>query len=154
MKEKDENKVKFSEKVSLNLRKKWLVNGTKTFLIVAILIAAYIALNLGINQIDLPKIDVTENKIYTLSDASKDAISKIDQEIKLYSYGFSEQDSFIDLLKQYNKVNDKITYEILTEESNYDMVKKYELFGGDPKSMYMLDNELGGRVYSAPSLVL
>lgn len=130
MKEKDENKVKLSEKVSLNLRKKWLVNGTKTFLIVAILIAAYIALNLGINEIDLPKIDVTENKIYTLSDASKDAISKIDQEIKLYAYGFSEKDSFIDLLKQYNKVNDKITYEILTEESNYDMVKKYELSEG------------------------
>lgn len=130
MKEKDENKVKFSEKLSLNLRKKWLVNGTKTFLIVAILIAAYIALNLGINEIDLPKIDVTENKIYTLSDASKDAISKIDQEIKLYAYGFEENSNFIDLLKQYNKVNNKITYEILTEETNYDMVKKYELSEG------------------------
>lgn len=130
MKEKDENKVKFNEKLSLNLRKKWLVDGTKTLLIVAILIAAYIALNLGINKIDLPKIDVTENKIYTLSDASKDAISKIDQEIKLYAYGFEEQNNFIDLLKQYNKVNDKITYEILTEESNYDMVKKYDLSEG------------------------
>lgn len=41
------------------------------------------------------------------------------------------------------------------EETNADnLVKKYELFGGDPKSLYMLDNELGGRVYSAPSLVL
>ncbi len=130
MKEKDENKVKFSEKISLKLRKKWLVNGTKTFLIVAILIAAYIALNLGINEIDLPKIDVTENKIYTLSDASKDVISKIDQEIKIYAYGFDEQNNFIDLLKQYNKINDKITYEILTEESNYDMVKKYNLSEG------------------------
>lgn len=41
------------------------------------------------------------------------------------------------------------------EETNADsLVKKYELFGDDPKSLYMLDNELGGRVYSAPSLVL
>ena len=41
------------------------------------------------------------------------------------------------------------------EETNADnLVKKYELFGGDPKSLYMLDNELGARVYSAPSLVL
>ena len=41
------------------------------------------------------------------------------------------------------------------EETNAEnLVKKYQLFGGDPKSHYMLDNELGARVYSAPSLVL
>ena len=41
------------------------------------------------------------------------------------------------------------------EENNADnLVKKYELFGDDPKSLYMLDNELGARVYTAPSLVL
>ena len=34
------------------------------------------------------------------------------------------------------------------------LVKKFELFGDDPKSLYMLDQELGARVYSAPSLVL
>ena len=41
------------------------------------------------------------------------------------------------------------------EETNADgLVKKFALFGDDPKSLYMLDNELAGRVYSAPSLVL
>lgn len=41
------------------------------------------------------------------------------------------------------------------EENNADnLVKKFELFGDDPKSLYMLDNELGARVYAAPSLVL
>ncbi len=41
------------------------------------------------------------------------------------------------------------------EETNADgLVKKFELFGGDPKSLYMLDSELGGRVYTAPSLAL
>ena len=41
------------------------------------------------------------------------------------------------------------------EENNADnLVKKFELFGDDPKSLYMLDSELGARVYSAPSLVL
>ena len=41
------------------------------------------------------------------------------------------------------------------EETNAEgLIKKFELFGGDPKSLYMLDNELGARVYSAPSLVL
>nr|WP_302225898.1 ferritin [uncultured Marvinbryantia sp.] len=41
------------------------------------------------------------------------------------------------------------------EETNADnLIKKYELFGDDPKSLYMLDNELSARVYTAPSLVL
>ena len=41
------------------------------------------------------------------------------------------------------------------EETNAnDMITKMELFGSDPKSLYMLNQELKARVYSAPSLVL
>lgn len=41
------------------------------------------------------------------------------------------------------------------EEKNADdLIKKYTLFGDDPKSLYMLDSELGSRVYTAPSLTL
>ncbi len=41
------------------------------------------------------------------------------------------------------------------EEKNADdNVKKYDLFAGDPKGLYMLDNEMKARVYAAPSLVL
>ena len=41
------------------------------------------------------------------------------------------------------------------EETNAnDMITKMDLFGSDPKSLYMLNQELAARVYSAPSLVL
>jgi len=41
------------------------------------------------------------------------------------------------------------------EEKNAgDLIKKFELFGRDAKGLYQLDQELNGRVYSAPSLVL
>ena len=41
------------------------------------------------------------------------------------------------------------------EEKNADtMVKKYELFGTDPKGLYLLDQEYAARVYTAPSLTL
>ncbi len=41
------------------------------------------------------------------------------------------------------------------EETNaQDLIKRMELFGADSKGLYMLDQELGGRVYTAPSLVL
>lgn len=41
------------------------------------------------------------------------------------------------------------------EEENADnLIKNYKLFGEDPRSLYMLDNELKARVYAAPSLVI
>lgn len=41
------------------------------------------------------------------------------------------------------------------EEKTADsLIKKYKLFGDDPKSLYLLNQELAARVYSAPSLVL
>ena len=41
--------------------------------------------------------------------------------------------------------------EEMNAESN---IKKFDLFGSDPKGLYMLDNELGTRVYAPPSLVI
>ena len=41
------------------------------------------------------------------------------------------------------------------EETNAeDLIKKMDLFGSDSKGLYLLDNELGTRVYAPPSLVL
>ena len=41
------------------------------------------------------------------------------------------------------------------EENNADsLIKKFELYGSDPRSLYMLDSEMAARVYAAPSLVL
>lgn len=38
------------------------------------------------------------------------------------------------------------------EKNSSDLITKMELFGGDAKGLYMLNSELAGRVYSAPSL--
>ena len=41
------------------------------------------------------------------------------------------------------------------EETNAnDLISKMELFGSDPRSLYLLNQELAARVYNAPSLVL
>lgn len=41
------------------------------------------------------------------------------------------------------------------EEKNTDeIIKRYDLFGSDPKGLYMLDSELAARVYTPPSLVV
>ena len=41
------------------------------------------------------------------------------------------------------------------EESTADgLIKKFELFGSDPRSLYMLDSEMGARVYAPPALTV
>lgn len=40
------------------------------------------------------------------------------------------------------------------EKNSTDLITKMELFGDDARSLYMLNSELAGRTYSAPSLVL
>lgn len=40
------------------------------------------------------------------------------------------------------------------EKNASDLITKMELFGAEPKGLYLLDSELAARVYSAPSLVL
>ena len=40
------------------------------------------------------------------------------------------------------------------EKNTESIVKRYDLFGSDPKGLYLLDNELTTRVYTAPSLVI
>lgn len=40
------------------------------------------------------------------------------------------------------------------EKNAEDLIKKMELFGADSKGLYLFDQELAARVYTAPSLVL
>lgn len=40
------------------------------------------------------------------------------------------------------------------EKRAEELLKRFRLFGNDPKGLYMLDSELAARVYTAPSLVL
>lgn len=61
------------------------------------------------------------------------------------------------------KINDFRTMQFLDwfikeqgeEEKNADdNIKRFDLFAGDPKGLYMLDNEMKARMYTPPSLVL
>lgn len=126
----EKSDIKFSEKFSLKIRKTIIVSKMLTILIVLVLIAAFIGLNLWINSLDLPEIDVTANKIYTLSDESKKALESIDQGIKIYVFGIDENDAVVGLIKQYCQANDKISYEMLSSESNLEKVQEFELEDG------------------------
>ena len=99
--EKPKPKKSIKETITLMIRKRWLTSTTQTLILVFVLCAAFLAINLYCQSIELPEIDVTENKIYTLSDSSKDAIKKINKDVKIYAYGYEENANLISLIKQY-----------------------------------------------------
>ena len=130
MENQEKSDIRLSEKFSLKMRKILIANRLLTLLLVVVLIGAFIGLNVWINTLDLPEIDVTANKIYTLSEESKEAIKSLDQEIKMYLFGIHEDNSVVGLVKQYCEANDKISYEMLSSESNLQKVQEFGLQDG------------------------
>ena len=67
----------------------------------------------------------------------------------IYAYAYSQKDfrtmQFLDWFVKEQGEEEKNTESI---------IKKFDLFGNDPKGLYMLDNELGTRVYAPPTLVI
>ena len=130
MKEKEEGAIKFSEKLSLKFRKMIIVSKLLTFIVVILLISAFVGLNVWVDKLELQDYDVTANKIYTLSEASKKALESVNQDVKLYLFGISEDDSVVSLVKQYCDTNSKITYEMLSSDTNLEKVQEFELEDG------------------------
>ena len=128
--EKNDKKIKFTEKLSHGFRKRWLVNGVQLALIIAVLFVAYYCLYLFLEEHDLPEFDITTNKLHTLSETSKEVLSQIDKDIEILVYGYPESSDIFNLLKQYHKVNEKITSRRISEETDLEYITNHSLSTG------------------------
>lgn len=128
MKEKkDNNFIKKASNIAYGFKRNFMTNDTRTVLIVLILIALFLATNLWVRSLNLAQIDVTKEKLYTLTDVSKNSLKEIEKDVLIYVWGFSENTTTVDLLKQYNSLNSKIKYQIITRDLNKDIVEEYSL---------------------------
>lgn len=115
----------------MGLKNKSWFNRLKTVILILLILVVYLAINYFVQfKIDLPIIDITEQKVYTLTDISKKAIENIDKEVKIYLYGYSEKHAVTNLVKQYCKHNNNIKYQVVTDETNPSLIKEYELEEG------------------------
>lgn len=125
-KEKIENENKF---ISI-IKKKWLKEGITTLALVSIILAAFICLNVFMQNLDLTPIDLSQEKLYSLTDESKDKVKNIDKDINIYFVEYLEDEPNVSLAKQYHNVNDKIKTEVVKAESRPDLVQKYGIQTG------------------------
>ncbi len=120
----DKIKPKLSERVALSFRKKWLLSTSITVLLILVMIAAYISFNLWVIDLDLSKIDLTEDKVYTLSEQSKNVIKNIDKDVKIYTYGYEDNSNFAKFIRQYTKVNSRIVQIPLNNDTNPQLMQE------------------------------
>ena len=109
------------------IKKKWIADTTRLVLLVAIIILVYILINVLVGQANMPTFDFTEEKIYSVSDESKELIKDIDQEVTLYFFGADEDTSIIDFAKQYTVINPNIKVEVVNYEERPDLYQKYNV---------------------------
>ena len=124
---KDENKKDTKQKKP---RKKasWLANTTLTLLLIIIIIAVVVAINIIVEKQDIADIDLTGNKLFSLSQESIDKISSVKSPTKITLYQMSNYPEAINYAKLYCQKNSNITYEELTDASQRpDLQEKYSL---------------------------
>ena len=132
-KDKKPGKIKrFFKKIGEVLRKKWLVDGTKTLILVAIIILVYIGVNVLLEKVVLPEIDCTQDKMYSLSDESKDKLGNLDKEVTITLINYGSNTSFINFIERYTTINDNIKLERIDDlSSRTDLMTEYSLESTD-----------------------
>lgn len=127
-KKQEEKENKKLSKVGEALKKKWLINGTKTIILVAMVIAIYIGINILLEKVVLPEIDCTENKIYSLSRESRDKLKNLEKDIEIIVINYSYDPSVINFTERYVEINNHIKIEKIDDLSaRADLMQAYSL---------------------------
>lgn len=112
------------------IKKKWLINGTMTCLLVVIIIAIFILINIIMQKLELTPIDFTQEKLYTLTDESKEKVKNIEKDVNIYFVGYTDDNANLDLAKQYKKANERIKAESVDVNNRPDLINKYGIESG------------------------
>ena len=109
------------------IKKKWIRDSVLTAALVLILIGIFILVNLLFMNLDIAPFDFTAQKIYTLSDESKEQIANVQQNVTMYFFGYDESSTPLTLAKQYHDVNNKITIQIINTSERPDLAAQYNV---------------------------
>lgn len=114
-------------------------NQTRMFIFILIVVAIYFLINFAAKKANLAQIDFTKDKLYSLTDESKELMKQVSHDTDIYVWGYSEESDMDQLLKQISSLNDKIKYQFVTKDSNPDLVEKYYLDDGYPELIVKSD---------------
>ena len=96
------------------IKKKWLRDTFLTALLIAIIFAIYFGANYGIKKLNLSDIDLTTDKIYSISESTESKISAIEEKVTIQLINLSNIISV-----QFNEFAYSLSYIIGQELSKY-----------------------------------
>ena len=120
--------IRGTKKLWAIITNKWLLKGTTTVLLVAIVIASYSLINLGVKELKIDDLDFTEKKLYSLSDETKTRLKNLDTDITIQLINMSNgnYDYILEYAKKYENVTNKIIIEEIKDLSErVDIQEKY-----------------------------
>lgn len=114
------------------IKKKWLRDKFLTILLIAIIFAIYFGANYGINKLNLSDIDLTTDKIYSISESTVSKISGIDEKVTIQLINLSNYLYLVDFANKYTQVNSNIKVEQISDlSSRPDLMTEYSLDATD-----------------------
>lgn len=143
---KTKNAEKKEGKLISTIKNVWLKEKTLTILMIISVIAAYIAINMVVQALDIADLDLTKQKLYSISEETKNQINKIDKEINMYMFGYEEDSSVVDIVKQYARHKENIKMELVSIESRPDLANEYGITSSDESYQTILFESEGRTV--------
>lgn len=91
------------------IKNKWLRSVTLTLILVAIIICAYLAINFAIEKANIADLDLTKEKLYSISQETEDKLRNLNTDVTISIYNM--YDSVKELADQYARLNEHIKVE-------------------------------------------
>lgn len=91
------------------IKNKWLRSAVLTLVLVAIIVALYFVINYAVEKANFADIDLTKEKLYSISKATKDKLGNMDTDVTISIYNMNEYVK--DFAYQYARLNDHIKVE-------------------------------------------
>ena len=108
-------KKPLKQKIKDSMNKKYLKNGSYSVVISAIFIVIVLVVNMIVGSLPskYTEVDVSSEKLYSISDDTKDFLKKLDKDITIYQVvqSGSEDETIKKLLEKYDEESDHITVE-------------------------------------------
>ncbi len=124
------NNNKSDNKVSIReINKKYLKNGSYSMVITAVFIVIIIVINLIVNELpsSLTQIDISDEKLYSIGDTTKEFLDGLDKDVTIYQIApeGSQDEVITNLLEKYEDASKHVKVELKDPVVNPKFVTDY-----------------------------
>lgn len=110
------------------IKKKWLKNTFLTILLIAIIFAIYFGINYAVKKLNLKDIDLTTDKIYSISESTETKLKDLDKDVQIELINMSNYVYLLDFTNKYTQLNSRITMERIDDLTQRpDIMNTYNL---------------------------